>query len=113
MKQTHLGPPTFNCWSGGRRASPDGEEDLRAQNLFPAESNEGRRRAVVEELARFEDVGSAVRSLGSVATREKTEGARRRRRRVRESLRGDGECAFSWQTNEKLAALILALTNVS
>eukprot|EP00965_Chrysotila_dentata_P021721 719555-Pleurochrysis_carterae.AAC.1 len=52
-------------------------------------SSEGRRRAVVEELARFEGVGSAVRSLGRVAIQEKTEKARRRRGRVRESFCGD------------------------
>eukprot|EP00965_Chrysotila_dentata_P156054 5156203-Pleurochrysis_carterae.AAC.1 len=52
-------------------------------------SSEGRQRAVVEELARCEGVGSAVRSLGSVATRGKTERARWRRRGVRESFCGD------------------------
>eukprot|EP00965_Chrysotila_dentata_P206809 6183760-Pleurochrysis_carterae.AAC.2 len=50
-------------------------------------------------------VGSAARSLGSVETREKTERARRRRWRVRESFCGDGDCASSWQTNESFAAL--------
>eukprot|EP00965_Chrysotila_dentata_P159171 5258203-Pleurochrysis_carterae.AAC.1 len=68
-------------------------------------SSEGRRRAVDEGLSRFKAARSAVRSLGSVATREKTERTRRRRRRVRESFSGDDECASSWQTNEKFAAL--------
>eukprot|EP00965_Chrysotila_dentata_P058747 1949074-Pleurochrysis_carterae.AAC.1 len=35
---------------------------------------------------------------------ERTERARRHRR-VPESFCGDGECASSWQTNEKVAAL--------
>eukprot|EP00965_Chrysotila_dentata_P023775 787588-Pleurochrysis_carterae.AAC.1 len=52
-------------------------------------SREGRRRALVKELARFEGAGSAARSLGSIATREKTRRAQRRRRRVRESFCGD------------------------
>eukprot|EP00965_Chrysotila_dentata_P059099 1961488-Pleurochrysis_carterae.AAC.1 len=51
--------------------------------------------------AGFEDAGSAVRSLGSVATPEKTGGARRRRRLVRNSFCGDGECASSWQTSSQ------------
>eukprot|EP00965_Chrysotila_dentata_P064714 2146061-Pleurochrysis_carterae.AAC.2 len=90
---------SFRCWLGGRLEPLVNEEDMRVQNWFPAwleesqqfpeekgledkiRSSEGRRRAVVEELSRFEAAKSAVRCLGSVATREKTGRARRRRRR--------------------------------
>eukprot|EP00965_Chrysotila_dentata_P060080 1992567-Pleurochrysis_carterae.AAC.1 len=42
---------------------------------------------------------------GDGGGREKTESARRRQRRVCESFCGDGECASSWQTNKRFAAL--------
>eukprot|EP00965_Chrysotila_dentata_P201538 6180630-Pleurochrysis_carterae.AAC.1 len=37
---------------------------------------------------------------------EKKRGARRRRRRVRHSFCGDGECASGWKTIETFAALL-------
>eukprot|EP00965_Chrysotila_dentata_P189065 6173115-Pleurochrysis_carterae.AAC.2 len=58
--------------------------------LFERRPTEGR---IVEEIARFAVARGAVGSLGRVATRGKTVvGARRPRRRGRESFCGDGEC---------------------
>eukprot|EP00965_Chrysotila_dentata_P093177 3077764-Pleurochrysis_carterae.AAC.1 len=73
---------------------------LKCRTASARKSRKSERQKIPTEVS-----GNDGGQYGDGGGRENTGRARRRRRRVRESFCADGECASSWQTNEKFAAL--------